>query len=79
MMGPSAPAAGVSPFLERDSFDLAMEVKLDLGFELEDICSSNAGSCLRTRQNSLIFLKETNLVKSQLLFGRILAVTYPKD
>ena len=58
MIGPSAPAAGVNPFLERDSFDLAMEVKLDLGFELEDKCSSNAGSCLRTRQNSLIFLQK---------------------
>ena len=57
MMGPSAPAAfGVNTFLDRDSFDFAIELKLDLEL-LEDKCSSNAGSCLRTRQNSLIFLK----------------------
>ena len=56
MIGPSAPAEGVKPFLFRDSFDLAIDV-LELFLGWEDKCSSNAGNCFKTRQNSLIFLK----------------------
>ena len=70
MMGPSAPAAfGVNTFLDRDSFDFAIELKLDLEL-LEDKCSSKAGSCLRTRQNSLIFLEKIEYFFKKIGFFR---------
>ena len=80
IMGPSE-GFGAMPFLLRDSRDFANE-PFKMGVLAEDSLSSKDGNCLRTWQNSSMFLQKQKTTRKYMNFSSVTFThfrTYPSD